>query len=50
VYVTTNNLFVLTKYRGIDPEINIGGLTPGIDNANFYPKTRSLIVGLNITF
>lgn len=50
LYVTTNNLFVLTKYRGIDPEINIGGLTPGIDNANFYPKTRSFIVGLNITF
>ena len=47
-YVTTNNLFVITKYRGIDPEINLGGIEPGIDNNNFYPKTRSFILGVNI--
>ncbi|WP_310391931.1 SusC/RagA family TonB-linked outer membrane protein [Hymenobacter sp.] len=50
LYVSGNNLFVLTDYRGIDPEINIGGLTPGIDNNNFYPKTRTLIVGLTASF
>ncbi|MFY0252475.1 SusC/RagA family TonB-linked outer membrane protein [Chitinophaga sp. 30R24] len=50
VYVTGNNLFVITKYQGIDPEINMGGLTPGIDNNNFYPKTRSFLLGLNATF
>lgn len=50
LYLTGNNLFVITKYRGIDPEINIGGLTPGIDNNNFYPKTRSLIFGVSATF
>ncbi|WP_129718055.1 SusC/RagA family TonB-linked outer membrane protein [Pedobacter sp. SYP-B3415] len=50
VYATGNNLFVITKYRGIDPEINMGGLTPGIDNNNFYPKTRSFLLGLNVTF
>ncbi|WP_324670971.1 SusC/RagA family TonB-linked outer membrane protein [Hymenobacter sp. GOD-10R] len=50
LYVTGNNLFIITKYRGIDPEINIGGLTPGIDNNNFYPKTRTLILGLNASF
>ena len=49
-YVSTNNLFIITKYRGIDPEINIGGLTPGIDNNNFYPKTRTFIVGVNASF
>lgn len=49
-YATANNLFVITKYRGIDPEINIGGVTPGIDNNNFYPKTRTYIVGLSASF
>ncbi|HEY8931213.1 MAG TPA: SusC/RagA family TonB-linked outer membrane protein, partial [Mucilaginibacter sp.] len=49
-YFSGNNLFVITKYRGIDPEVNIGGLTPGIDNNNFYPKTRSLIFGVSATF
>jgi TonB-linked SusC/RagA family outer membrane protein len=50
VYVTGSNLFVITKYRGTDPEINIGGLTPGIDNQNFYPKTRTYIIGVSANF
>jgi iron complex outermembrane receptor protein len=50
VYLSANNLFVITKYRGIDPEIDMGGLTPGIDNNNFYPKTRSFLLGLNASF
>ncbi len=48
IYITANNLFVITKYRGIDPEINLGGIEPGIDNNNFYPKTRSFMLGVNI--
>jgi iron complex outermembrane receptor protein len=50
VYVSGTNLFTITGYRGIDPEINTGGLTPGIDAKNFYPKTRSVIIGANIIF
>ncbi len=50
LYVTGNNVFVITKYRGIDPEINIGGLTPGIDNNNYYPKTRTFLFGLIASF
>ncbi len=50
LYLSANNLFVITKYSGIDPEINIGGLTPGIDNNNYYPKTRSYIFGLTASF
>ncbi|MEN6454533.1 MAG: TonB-dependent receptor [Prolixibacteraceae bacterium] len=46
VYTTVNNAFLLTKYKGIDPEINMGGLYPGIDDRNFYPKTRSFIFGV----
>lgn len=50
LYVSTNNLFVITKYRGIDPEVDMGGVTPGIDNNNFYPKTKTFIMGLNASF
>ena len=50
LYLTGSNLFILTKYRGIDPEVNIGGLTPGIDNNNYYPKTRTFTVGVNASF
>lgn len=49
-YVAANNLFIITNYTGIDPEISMSGQTPGIDYRNFYPKTRSFIAGLNVTF
>ena len=49
LYASGNNLFIITKYNGVDPEINMAGQTPGIDNRNFYPKTRSYIVGLNMS-
>lgn len=50
VYVSTNNLFVITKYKGIDPEVNQGGIAPGVDSNNFYPKTRTYLFGVNISF
>jgi TonB-dependent starch-binding outer membrane protein SusC len=50
VYTTVNNAFVLTNYSGIDPEIHMGGLYPGIDDRNFYPKTRSFVFGVNVDF
>ncbi len=51
--VTGQNLFVITKYDGYDPEVNIdrtiGGITSyGIDYLS-YPKARSVIFGLNVT-
>ena len=49
-YATGNNIFIITKYRGVDPEVNIGGLTPGIDNRDFYPKTRTFSLGLTASF
>jgi TonB-dependent starch-binding outer membrane protein SusC len=50
LYTTVNNAFVITKYKGIDPEINQGGNAPGIDSNNFYPKTRTFLLGLNVSF
>ncbi len=38
------NAFVITKYKGADPEIN-----NGIDN-NFYPRPRTYVLGVNLDF
>lgn len=49
-YVSASNLFIITGYKGYDPEVDIQtGLTPGMDY-NRYPRSRSLVVGTNITF
>ena len=49
-YVTATNLFTLTKYSGLNPEVNISSsTTPGVDNGN-YPMARTYTFGLNITF
>jgi iron complex outermembrane receptor protein len=50
VYITANNLFVITGYKGLDPEVNQGGTAPGVDYNNFYPKTRTFMFGVNVTF
>jgi TonB-dependent starch-binding outer membrane protein SusC len=50
VYTSVNNLFVITKYKGIDPEINQGGTAPGVDARNFYPKTRTFLFGVTASF
>ena len=52
--VTGQNLAVFTKYDGYDPEVNtdrtINGITSyGIDYLS-YPKAKSVIFGLNISF
>jgi iron complex outermembrane receptor protein len=50
LYATGNNLFVITKFKGIDPEVNQGGIAPGIDYNNFYPKTRTFLFGATVNF
>lgn len=50
IYTNINNAFVLTKYKGVDPEVSLGGLTPGIDNRQTYPRTRTFMFGLNLNF
>ncbi|MBO9660394.1 MAG: SusC/RagA family TonB-linked outer membrane protein, partial [Chitinophagaceae bacterium] len=49
VYVTGNNLMTITGYSGIDPEINQGGIAPGIDYNNFFPRTRTFLFGVNLS-
>lgn len=50
IYSTVNNAFVITNYKGTDPEVYMGGNTPGVDNDDYYPKTRSFIFGVNVEF
>jgi iron complex outermembrane receptor protein len=50
IYQTVNNVFTITKYKGIDPEVEQGGTAPGVDSNNFYPKTRTFMFGLNVIF
>lgn len=47
---SVQNVFWLTKYKGIDPEVNQGGLEPGIDALSYYPRTTSITFGINATF
>ena len=51
LYATCNNVFTITGYSGRDPEINLGGLEPGMDRrTNYYPRTRSFMIGVNMNF
>ena len=51
LYATVNNVFTITGYDGNDPEINLGGLAPGIDwRQSTYPRTRTYLFGVNINF
>ncbi|WP_243416314.1 SusC/RagA family TonB-linked outer membrane protein [Flavobacterium sp. HTF] len=64
VYLMGENLFVLTNYKGVDPEIGLnaqdginqtgvmdltGLAAPGIDRYNNYPRPTTISVGLNFT-
>lgn len=51
VYISANNVFTLTEYRGFDPDIGSSGgtLSAGIDNG-FYPQARTVMGGFNIKF
>ena len=44
VYATVQNLFIITKYTGLDPEVS-----NGIDN-NVYPRPRTFLLGVSLEF
>ena len=51
LYGTANNLFTITNYKGLDPEVNMGGIDLGIDYRwSRYPHTRTFMVGVKINF
>ncbi len=50
VYASAGNLFTFTSYSGIDPEVNVLGLEPGIDYRDRYPSTRNYTLGVSLKF
>lgn len=52
--VTGQNLFTITDYSGFDPEINTGSTIAGISTFGIdyftYPKAKTFLIGLNVTF
>ena len=65
-YASALNAFIITGYKGIDPEVSLrngtsyaqsgvaqtptAGLDPGMDSPWKYPTTRTFSIGLNVTF
>jgi TonB-linked SusC/RagA family outer membrane protein len=52
VYVSSQNLFTITSYKGLDPEVGSQGgnaTQNGVDNG-IYPSSRFLTAGINATF
>lgn len=60
IYATGQNLFTITDYSGVDPEVRYiddpdgfgfgNPLAPGIDRENTYVLTRGITFGLNVGF
>lgn len=53
IYATGQNLFILTNYKGLDPEMDENrnnGLAPGVEDREYYPKARTFSVGISLTF
>ena len=48
LYSSVQNVFVITDYSGLDPEVNVGD-SPGIDN-DVYPRPRIFLFGLSASF
>jgi len=44
VYAAVQNVFTITKYKGLDPEVE-----KGLDN-NIYPRPLSTLIGLSLNF
>ena len=49
LYGTAQNLFTITGYTGQDPEVSTTAVwNSGIDYTDFYPRTGSFMLGLNL--
>lgn len=52
LYATANNVFVITNYSGLDPEVSTrtsSPLTPSVDYSP-YPRSRQFVMGMNVSF
>jgi hypothetical protein len=50
IYFTGYNLLTLTKYNGLNPEVDITGWSGGIEWDSIYPQTRTFTLGIQLNF
>lgn len=51
VNLNASNLFTITQFTGLDPtQLEVNGLTPGIQSMDFYPSTRSFTLAAQLSF
>jgi hypothetical protein len=50
VNATAQDVLTITGYKGLDPEVNLSGLQPGIESMYYYPRTTTVTLGVNVTF
>jgi len=48
--LTAQNVFCITGYSGVDPEVALSGLEPGMESLDYYPRTTEFTFGVNVTF
>jgi hypothetical protein len=49
-FVTAQNVYTITGYKGMYPEVSLSGLEPGIESLTYYPRTTGVTVGVNVAF
>lgn len=51
LYASGKNMFLFTKYDGLDPELApVNGLTPGRETQAYYPVSRTMTLGVQVSF
>jgi len=48
--LTAQDVLTITGYKGLDPEVNLSGLEPGIEYMYYYPRTTTITLGVNVVF
>ncbi|MEC5144299.1 hypothetical protein UNH65_12150 [Chitinophaga sp. 180180018-2] len=50
-FVMGSNLFTITGYKGLDPQVQaMNVISRGIDGPSYYPQNRLYAIGLNVTY
>lgn len=50
LYISAQNVFCLTGYSGVDPEVSLSGIAPGIEGTSYYPRVRTFTFGATLNF
>ena len=50
LYISAQNIFCLTGYSGVDPEVSLSGIAPGIEGTSYYPRVRTFTFGATLNF